>query len=177
MSLTGDFLKRQRLNAGLTQKRLAAIAGISQAHVAKIESGKVDPRLSTVNRILCVLRTGERRRCFDIMTKAVIFAHLGESVLRASETMIRNAVSQLPVLEGNRVVGTITEQSIIRNLRSDVANAKVKQVMDPPLPQVQEDMCIDNVQRILEKSPGLLVMKGRSIVGILTRSDLLKTIS
>lgn len=59
----------------------------------------------------------------------VICPKSGDSVLKASEIMIRNAVSQLPVHDGNKVVGTITEQGIVRNLQSNLANAKVRNTM------------------------------------------------
>jgi predicted transcriptional regulator len=176
MSITGNSLRKLRNEAGLTQRKLADLVGVSQAHIAKIERGKVDPRLSTVNRILGVLMSEPERKCRDIMTKGVILVKSGETVLKASEIMIRNAVSQLPVLDGSRVVGTITEQGIVRNLRSSLASEKVYKVMDPPLPEVQEDTGIEAVRAILERSPGLLVKKGDEAVGIITRSDLLKTI-
>jgi len=53
----------------LTQKKLAEMAGVSQAHVAKIEQGKVDPRLSTVNKILVVLTEGKQKKCTDTITR------------------------------------------------------------------------------------------------------------
>jgi len=40
-----------RLRAGLTQEELAARAGISQPALARIESGRVIPRIDTVERI------------------------------------------------------------------------------------------------------------------------------
>jgi predicted transcriptional regulator len=165
-----------RTEAGLTQKRLAELAGVSQAHIAKIEQGKVDPRLSTVNRILRVLGAWRDRKCKDVMTKGVLFAKPDESVLKVSEIMVKNAISQLPVLDEGKVVGTITEESIIRNLRSNLADEKVRNVMDPPLPAVPEEMMLDPVRAVLEKSAGVLVKRGREVVGIITRSDLLKTI-
>lgn len=70
------------------------------------------------------------------MTKVVIFARPNESVLEASEVMLKNAVSQLPVLHKNQIIGTITEENIIRNLKSNLANEQVANVMDPPLPAV-----------------------------------------
>lgn len=176
LSITGDSIKKLRLKAELTQKQLATLAGVSQAHVAKIESGNVDPRLSTINRILNVLGTGEGRKCRDIMTRGVIYAKPGDSVMKASEIMIHNAVSQLPVSDGNRIVGTITEQGIVRNLRSNLANEKVRKVMDLPLPEIPEDTSVEAVAAMLEKSPGVLVKRGRETVGIVTRTDLLKTL-
>jgi len=177
LAITGGLIRKLRAEAGLTQKELAKLAGVSQAHVAKIEQEKVDPRLSTVNRILRVLQAGKERKCKDVMTKGVIFARPNESILKISEAMVKNAVSQLPVLDGSRVVGTITEESIIRNLKSDLATEKVRNVMDPALPAVSEETSIEAVRTLLEVSAGVLVMKGREVVGIITRSDLLKTIS
>ena len=176
MSISGNLIKQLRLEAGLTQKQLAQLAGVSQAHIAKIEQAKVDPRLSTVNKIMEVLRAGREKQCKDVMTEAVIFAGPSESVLKASETMVKKGVSQLPILDKGRVVGTITEENIVRNLKSDLSGARVTEIMGPPLPVVPEVTLLDQVLGLLENSAGVLISRGRTVVGIITRSDLLKTI-
>jgi len=174
--ITNVSLKKLRMEAGLTQKRLAELAGVSQAHVAKIEQGKVDPRLSTINKILEVLTEGKKIKCKDVMTEGVLFAKPNNNILKVSEVMVRHAISQMPVIEGSRVVGTITEESIIRNLSVDIAEEKVKNIMGPPLPIVSEETPITVIRPMLERHQGILVTKGKEIVGIITRSDLLKTI-
>ena len=176
MVITGTMLKRLRIKARLTQRKLAELAGVSQAHVAKIELGKVDPRLSTINKILEVLTEGKKRKCKDIMVEGVLFAKPNDSILKVSEVMIRHAISKITVLVGNRVVGTIMEESIIRNLSSNIANEKVKTIMGPPLPIVSEETTIDVIRPLLERQQAVLVARNREIVGIITRSDLLKTI-
>jgi predicted transcriptional regulator len=170
------MLRKLRIEAKLTQKRLAELVGVSQAHIAKIEQGKVDPRLSTVNKILQVLTEGKEKKCRDLMTRGVLFARPEDSVLKVSEIMVRHAISQMPVIDGHKVVGTITEESIIRKLGLNIANEKVKNVMDPPLPIVSEETSIDAIRPLLERRQGVLVAKGKKVIGIITRSDLLKTI-
>jgi predicted transcriptional regulator len=46
------MVRHARLGAGLTQRQLAAKAGIPQETIARIEAGRVDPRLGTVDRLL-----------------------------------------------------------------------------------------------------------------------------
>jgi len=177
MILTGAMLKKLRLEAGLTQRKLAELVGVSQAHIAKIEGERVDPRLSTVNRILRVLTEGEGKKCRDIMTREVIFARPNDKVRKVSDLMVKYAVSQLPVIEDGRVIGTVTEENIIRNLSSTIADEVVERVMQPPLPSVPEETSVSMIRPLLEDHPGVLVMSKGEIAGIITRSDLLKIVS
>jgi predicted transcriptional regulator len=110
------------------------------------------------------------------MTKGVLFTKPNESILKVSEVMVRRAISQMPVMNESKVLGTVTEESIIRNLSSNIAAQKVKNIMDPPLPTVSEETTIDAIHPLLERHPGVLVIRGKKVVGIITRSDLLKTI-
>ena len=171
------MLRKLRLEAGLTQRQLAKLVGISQAHIAKIENEKVDPRLSTVNKILEVLTSGKKRKCREIMTENVIFASPNDRVLEVSKIMMKHAISQLPVIENGIVIGTVTEESIIRNLSSTVAERKVEEIMEPPLPMIPENASINVAKSLLEESPAVLVVKKGKVKGIITRSDLLKIVS
>jgi len=177
LAITGSALKKLRIEARLTQKRLAELVGISQAHIAKIEQGKVDPRLSTINKILQVLMEEEEKKCRDIMTRGVLFAKPNDNILRVSEVMVRHGISQMPVMDGNKVVGTITEESIVKKLGSNMVVEKVKNLMEPPLPMVSEEISVNAVRPLLEKRQGVLVARGNKVIGIITRSDLLKVIS
>jgi predicted transcriptional regulator len=170
------LLKKLRIEAGLTQKRLAELVGVSQAHIAKIEQGNVDPRLSTVNRVLKVLNEWKKKKCRDIMSHGVICAKLKDRILEVSDKMLRQGISQVPVINGNQVVGTVTEESIMRRLGSDVVNQTAEKVMVSPLPVVDEETDVEKVQSLLKTYQGVLVSRGKKIVGIITRSDLLKVI-
>lgn len=52
MSGTARLVRYSRRRAGLTQRELAARAGVPQPTIARIESGRVSPRLETVDRLL-----------------------------------------------------------------------------------------------------------------------------
>ncbi len=52
MSMAGRMVREARRRATLTQRELAAKAGIPQATIARIERGRVDPRVGTLDRLL-----------------------------------------------------------------------------------------------------------------------------
>jgi transcriptional regulator with XRE-family HTH domain len=56
----GARVRRWRLDAGLTQRQLAALAGLTQPGLAAIERGGNDPRLSTLNRLAHALGRSTR---------------------------------------------------------------------------------------------------------------------
>ena len=52
MSMSSRILKYARSRARLTQRELAARTGIPQETIARIERGRVDPRVGTLDRLL-----------------------------------------------------------------------------------------------------------------------------
>ena len=50
-TLIPAFLRRQRNQRSLTLENLSAKEGVSPQHLSEIESGKRDPRLSSIERI------------------------------------------------------------------------------------------------------------------------------
>ncbi len=111
------------------------------------------------------------------MTRDVILVSPQDNILDVSRIMIEKAISQLPVHRNGRVIGTVTEESIIRSLSVDIATETVEKIMDPPLPSISIETSIDVARRMLEDYPAALVMDRGVVVGIITRSDLLKTVS
>lgn len=56
----GDQLRRERIAQTLTQKQLAAKAGISQAALTRIERNEVDPHVSTIRKLSDALGVSPR---------------------------------------------------------------------------------------------------------------------
>ncbi len=52
MSMAGRMVRHARKRAGLTQRALAAKSGIPQETIARIERGRTDPRVGTLDRLL-----------------------------------------------------------------------------------------------------------------------------
>ncbi|RLI81888.1 XRE family transcriptional regulator, partial [Archaeoglobales archaeon] len=56
-----DEIRKRRKRLGISQKKLAELVGVSQPLIARIESGKFDPKLSLVKKILKTLEEIEGR--------------------------------------------------------------------------------------------------------------------
>lgn len=84
-------------------------------------------------------------------------------------------ISQIPILENDRVVGGVQEVTLARLLheRHDPRTVKLRQLMARPLPEVAETVSVDEVYRILlSGNTGVMVRRGGKIAGIITRIDL-----
>ncbi|MEM2850330.1 MAG: helix-turn-helix domain-containing protein [Candidatus Bathyarchaeia archaeon] len=60
--ITPEDIRRLRKLFKLTQRELAIRAGVSQSLIARIEAGTVDPRLSTLGKIMRVLTAPEHQK-------------------------------------------------------------------------------------------------------------------
>jgi transcriptional regulator with XRE-family HTH domain len=58
MSMAGRMLRDARRRASLTQRQLAQKAGIPQETIARIERGRADPRVNTLDRLLAACEFG-----------------------------------------------------------------------------------------------------------------------
>jgi len=174
MVLTAKLLKELRDEAGLSQAKLAKLAKVSQAHIAKIESEKVDPRLSTVNRILRVLSSRDRRkRCKVVMNRNIISLGPDVMISDAVKTMREHGISQIPIMSGDNQVGSVDEATIIKNMDRKLNILHVKNIMDRPFPVVDINDPVDIAQPLLDFHPAVLVAEKGKLKGIITKVDLL----
>jgi predicted transcriptional regulator len=172
--ITGGYIKKLRMERSLSQTELAKLAGVSQAHVAKIESGKVDPRLSTVNKILLVLSKKESaaKRCRDVMSR-VMSAGMETPVKKIIAIMKSSGFSQIPILEKGRQIGSISEETLLHNIDRKLDKLRAKDIMDKPFPIVDSNDTIEVIPPLLNAHSAVLVAERGKITGIITKSDLL----
>ena len=175
MLITSRLIRELRNEAGLSQARLARLAKLSQAHIAKIEAGKVDPRLSTVNRILYILESRERRkRCRSVMNPNIISTDPDALVQETIKIMHEHKISQIPVMKGQVQVGSINEATIIKNMGRNLKRLQVKHIIDRPFPVVDVRDPVEVIKPLLDFHPAVLVAEKGKIRGIITKSDLLR---
>lgn len=58
MSMAGRMVREARRRGKLTQRELAKRAGIPQETIARIERGRADPRVNTLDRLLAACEMG-----------------------------------------------------------------------------------------------------------------------
>jgi cystathionine beta-synthase len=106
----------------------------------------------------------------------LVFVSPTETVGEALKLMNENGVTQIPVLEDNRSVGSLRESHMLAKLLADrdLMSAPVSEVMDESFPVVDVDTSLAKLKRRLQKSPAVLVEDFKRITGIITRSDVLE---
>ena len=105
----------------------------------------------------------------------LVFVSPEETVGAALAVMNENSITQIPVMEGDKAVGSLHESSVLQKLlkNRDLLDAKVSDVMDKSFPIVDVDASFKELKSKLQKSPAVLVENFNRITGIITRSDVL----
>lgn len=168
---------RKRL--GLTQKQFANRAGVSQSMIAKIEAGRMDPSYSSVRKIEALVNTLSREKEADakeIMVRKIISVEQDKKAREVIEVMGHFSISQVPVLDGDNVIGMITETSILNRGFGEIDRLIAKDMMVEPPPILSETAKISVVGQLLKSYPLVLIKKEGKLVGLITKADLLKTI-
>jgi predicted transcriptional regulator len=171
-------LREKRKALDLTQSELADRADVSQPLIARIEGGDVDPRLSTLRRIVTALEEAEGNvlKARDLMHSGVVSVSPDDSVRAAAKQMDAEAYSQLPVLEHDRPVGSISESDLV-GLDEDARDQPVSEHMSESFPTVAVDASIDEVRHLLEYYKAVMVTERGEAVGIITEADVASRLS
>jgi predicted transcriptional regulator len=173
--LTAGNLQKRRRDAGVTQTELSLEIGVSQSYIARIENGSLDPKLSIVNKIIAALNKHLGSICSEIMTTSPTTVNTRDPVSRAVLIMKERNFSQLPVMRAGNIVGLITERDIIRNLKLNLDEVSVEALMSTEgVPIVDETTQIDSVIPLFETYQAIVIQKHGRLMGIITRSDLLR---
>lgn len=175
-----SHLKKIRKQLGITQRQFAQKAGISQSMIAKIEAGRLDPAYSKVKRIeqaLELLTKSHEKEAKDIMNKKIISISANEKISTIIKLMNTHNISQLPVISQERVIGLISESSILSKNLEDLKNLTSKDIMDEAPPIIAKNAKLGVVKQLLQHYPLVLIKEKGKLIGLVTKSDLIKNLT
>lgn len=180
-----DIISKRRA-LGITQKELALMSLVSQSFIAKMESKKISPSYENVKRIYDVLNSKEKQVKEELMAKefyhkSVISIKPESKISEAVKIMKKHNISQLPVFKNNNVIGSIFERNIVAKISSgltfkELSKMKVEEIMSDPFPRIQENTPVNIISSLLQYNQAILLTKQDRVVGIITKSDLIKMI-
>ncbi|MGP0092419.1 MAG: CBS domain-containing protein [Xanthobacteraceae bacterium] len=140
----------------------------------------------------------------DVMTQGVITVGSDSSVLEAVQLMLQHRISGLPVVDKKgELLGIVSEGDLLRRtetgtqrrrprwlefligpgkLANEYVHAsgrKVNEVMTPSVTTAAEDTPLEQIVELMERHQikRVPVMRGREVVGIVTRANLLRALA
>ena len=131
-----------------------------------------EKRLLEPQKITAGLISGTKR---PQAPKNVVSVSPSDMVSGALEKMDELGVTQMPVLEEGRAVGSLRENRVLAKVvrNRDLLNSPVSEVMEASFPTLDVDASSSEVARRLQTSQAVLVEEYGRIVGIITRHDVL----
>jgi cystathionine beta-synthase len=107
--------------------------------------------------------------------ETLVTASPDERIADVLVKMNEAGVTQLPVVEDGRSVGSLREHRILSRVlgNRDLLESSVSEVMEESFPVLDVDASLSDVTRQLQASPAVLVEEYGRITGIITRHDVL----
>jgi cystathionine beta-synthase len=107
--------------------------------------------------------------------KALVSVKPTDTVGEALEKMDELGLTQIPVIEEGRSVGSLRENRVLAKVVRDreLLTSAVSEVMESPFSAVDVDASSAEITRRLQTSPAVLVEEYGRITGIITRHDVL----
>ncbi len=170
-----EEIKKIRKKLGMTQTELANRAGVSQSLIAKIESGRIDPTYSKTKKVFIALTELEKKeeiKAGQLMTSRIVSVSPAMPIKEAIAKMKKFQISQLPVMDHSKLIGLVSESTILDALLKSKATI-VKEIMQEAPPIVSKTTSIQVVSNLLKHYPIVVVSEEGRLVGLITKSDLL----
>jgi predicted transcriptional regulator len=178
-----EYIKQARVRLGITQRKLAASAGISTSMINQIESGRCKPSYETARKIFEILSSLEGQsslKAGNICSRNLISVQKHETLHFAIEKMRINSISQIPVFDGCRAVGILSEDGLAKNLiekdEKMMRDMPVSIITEPPPPVVDISTPAKALVPLVRFAKCVLVGERGDVIGIITVTDTLKMV-
>jgi len=108
--------------------------------------------------------------------RPLVSVNIDATLMQATSLMEQNDISQLPVMDDGRIIGSLTENKVLSILVSNpsLREHKIKEFLDKPFPVIEEKVSIEKIYKILDKDTTAVVVKHEdNSLDIITKSDLI----
>ena len=118
-------------------------------------------------------------------TEGVVSVSPGATLAEAIAAMMERGISQVPVMDGGEVVGSLSERGVLDRLLAEpeARDQPVSEAMGAPLPVVPPGVDLDRLTALLDGAAGAVLVHAEgaaddaSAFRILTRSDLIAALA
>jgi len=166
----------KEIDVNLILKRFGG-GGHRSAASAKVESGDIKKYKEKLTEIL---KTTIKTKVFakDIMSFPVRTIPSDKKIKETRNILKKNKLKGAPVVAGKKIVGVITIGDIKKAMRYRYDHASVKGYMSRKIISIKPNTPLHVVQKMMfENGIGRLpVLRGSKLVGIVTRTDVLKSV-
>ena len=125
----------------------------------------------------------------ELMVRDLLRAHANRELITVNaDDKVRHAlhllkeydISQMPVMKGEQIVGSVSENTVLTFILENPVNhaeKPVSDIMDDPFPLVEEDLPISKLNKFVSKKVPAVMAKDKSgKIHILTKYDILQMI-
>jgi two-component system, LuxR family, sensor kinase FixL len=114
----------------------------------------------------------------DVMSCPVICISSQATVLEAGKIVDEKQIKRLPVVDGSKLVGIVSQTDLIRVLTSYGMWREVSEIMTKEVATVQRGATVAEAAAIMAEKhiSGIVVMQAERIVGVVTERDVLKKV-
>jgi predicted transcriptional regulator len=171
-------------NKAITQAQFSMAQHLGWARNAVSHRFGFEPSLRESKRTLEKVRSlcaRFGRTVADVMVKPVVTASPDQHVGEIIKQIVENGISQFPVVDGGKVVGTLLEEHVFKALGEGEGildpTTQVNELMDDkPLPSINSNATLDDARSRLSRqaTPALLIIHDGLPTGIVTKYDLIR---
>jgi len=174
-----DDCKRLCKLYSIKQRDLAYESGVSQSAISKFQSRDRDLAYSKAVKMFRYIEgcLAEKRSRAQQLAKEVgstgkklITFKTHNTVAEVAKEVIETDISQFPVIQNNKAIGTIRSSDLIgRN-----NNEAIGEIMSDPLPRFSAMTPVHLIEGTLKRYPAVLLEDEKlDVIGIITPQDLL----
>ncbi len=113
----------------------------------------------------------------EVMTSSVDWVSPDTSIVEVAKLMTKDDIGSVPICEGNKLIGIITDRDIVLKavaVGGNTSNTSVKDIMNTKVISVSADQDVHEVADIMAKNQirRLPVVDGGNLIGIVALGDM-----